>query len=68
MIESKIDVRELAAGPADPPLILDRIVLPPMLGNWPSVAWPDKSEKPGWVELGTPEVEIVLIHWLATGA
>ena len=59
---SIIDDREFARGVAVPPVVLDRTVLEPMPGSCASEACPDKLLNPGCDELGTPDVEIVLIH------
>jgi hypothetical protein len=49
-------------GEAVPPLLLPRTVLLPIVGNCPNVDVPEISPKLGCVELGTPPVDIALIH------
>ena len=38
------------------------VVSPVRAGCWEQASEPERSEKPGCVELGTPEVEMLLIH------
>jgi hypothetical protein len=65
---SMIEVREFPNGVAVPPEIFESRDPLPMLGSWASVALPPMSENIGCVALGTPDVEMVLIHFEATAA
>ena len=51
-----------ADGTAVPPELFARMELFEIDGSWDNVALPIKSVKFGWVELGTPAVDMVLIH------
>ena len=61
-----IDVREFARGVELPPEIFDIRALLAMVGSCASVALPLMSVNAGCVALGTPEVEMVLIHFEVT--
>ena len=65
---SRIAVSVFGAAAAEPPLMFDMIVLFEAIGNCEREIPPAISVNDGCAAVGTPEVEIWLIHFDATAA
>ena len=63
MVASSNEVVVTGEGAVEPPVMLARTVLLLTTGNCDGTIVPEISVKAGCVAPGTPEVEIVLIHF-----